>query len=354
MLQPLRRLPKTLPVSALRRKTPARPERRSPPAPPALLPPAPPVRPAHLPAWYPIGFDWTKAVEGASRILRAQGEPVAALAPGSCRALTFTDFDHTITQSGAPIALRRKTRFPGEPEELLRDPRTGHLVMLGVERSQWVKDYEALRAALPEIDWDDYEPDFREAGSLVQTLKAKEVPQSIELLRASGRGADRRNIVVTARQEDRAIHAVAEYFKVREIPLAATFAVWTQAHGETLGLDRAPLNTGQRKALTMAAILKLYAPTGNEVRQVRFLEDDDDNLRAAMQLLPRMFPEMSFEFVDVIHRGAGIFEHATVARAEGGVLRKPDGARLTADELAAYRSPDVRLPPEYPQPRAAA
>ena len=98
-----------------------------------------------------------------------------------------------------------------------------------------------------------------------------------------------------------------------------------------------------RKHILMASAIALYQPA-----RVRFLDDGDKNLKATMELLPRLFPEVDFEFVDVVHARTGHFEHRVIASsgASPGTLVDAQGDLFTDEEIRAYRSEEAAWVPD--------
>src|SRR5262249_1789447 len=106
------------------------------------------------------------------------------------------------------------------------------------------------------------------------------------------------------------------------------------------------LTNPQRKALINAALIHAHDPSGKVMRNVKFIDDNDDNLKASMELLPKLFPHINFEFIDVVHKKDGHFEHRTVAKTghnAGGALVGPNGALFKAEDIAKYSSDDSRF-----------
>ncbi len=300
-----------------------------------------------LPSWYPKDFDLDRAAAAAAAILREQGEPPGSIGPGKARSIVFTDADLTLLQTSVPVYLAHR-----ETGELLADPATGRPFELGLgpDRDQ-TKELAELKVRHPDVRFDDYRFDFRAFDSAEEILATPEIPQTTGLLRRSDRGGPQnREIVVTARQFDSVPPAIDRYLAARGVDANGVFAVKSPAHAPKLGVDRPDLGTPERKALAMAALLKVYAPAAAEVDTVKVLDDGDWNLAAAAELLPKLFPKTRFEFVDVVHAGGGKYEHRVMARSapggKQGDLVDGAGRPVPPDLLAkrAYRSADAPHP----------
>lgn len=300
-----------------------------------------PPRTVSLPAGWPPSFDLGRAAAGVVDILAAQGKPDAGVAA----AITFTDADLTLFEAPAlPTYL-----VHAKTGALLMHPETGQPVRLGMGPGRDAKAEQAeLAAAYPSLDLSAYRQDNREFDSVANILSAQPIPVTVDALKQS---ADtRRQFVVTARGSNTAVRdGLAAYLERREVPMDGVFMIYHAEEASKLGLDAQVKGQGQRKALTMAAVLHRYDPSMATVRHVRFIDDNDENLRAAMTLLPALFPRIRFEFVDVVHEGHGQYRHQTVARSSrDGGLADARGQALSAADIEAYRSADAPLPPAPP------
>ncbi|MCP4502157.1 MAG: hypothetical protein GY822_19545 [Deltaproteobacteria bacterium] len=164
-----------------------------------------------------------------------------------------------------------------------------------------------------------------------------------------------RDFIITARSAGNIPAVFHEYMNDLGHDLHGTFAVNEPGLMGDFGFDKNPgLGTEHNKALTMAALIELYQPGGAKMERVRFYEDSDVNLQASMDLLPKMFPNISFEFFDVVHTGHEKFEHRLVASTnDEGVLENAfTGRTMTDHDINTYESNDKELPPppEYYPP----
>src|SRR5262249_20252151 len=102
----------------------------------------------------------------------------------------------------------------------------------------------------------------------------------------------------------------------------------------------AGMSTAQRKAIFMAAAIVAYGPT----KRVRFFDDTDANQIAAMQLLPKLFLDLDFRFVDVVPAN-GRYQQGLAARTkQGGDVVAGNGKPMSVDARDAYASKDGVLP----------
>lgn len=120
-----------------------------------------------------------------------------------------------------------------------------------------------------------------------------------------------------------------------------------KGQNDIMGLTGQPLSSAQKKAVTMAALLELYGPGTAEVKKVKYLDDTDSNLVAAMELIPKMFPHIKFEFYDVVHRKSGRYDQELVAKTTGaGELKDAKGKVFGPDRIAGYKSADAPWKPD--------
>ena len=82
-----------------------------------------------------------------------------------------------------------------------------------------------------------------------------------------------------------------------------------------------------------------------KVRTLTYYDDKDQNLEKAMELLPRLYPQIRFTFVDPVHIGGEQYELQTVAvTTAGGRLIRPDGTEICPADIPAYKSDDEEHP----------
>lgn len=300
------------------------------------------------PSWLPAAFDFTKASAGALEMLTAQGEPAATIGAGKADKVIFTDVDLTLLKTDTPTLLKHKVTGAW-----LRDPGTGKLVLF----HELKKELDALKAKYPTFNFDEYAPDFREFGSVAELLRTSVIPEDVRLLRRSDADAKSRDFIITARSDEIMIDALDLLLTQKGIDINGVFAVNGPTAVNKVGMtppadpSAAPgtppawkLSSSQRKAVTMAAILMNYGGQ-DHVKHVKFLDDGDDNLQAAMDLLPKLFPKIKFEFLDVEHVGNKKFKQRLVAyTGEKGELFAKDGKPFSTDAIRAYTDNDVPMP----------
>jgi hypothetical protein len=304
------------------------------------------AQPLALPSWYPPGFDLDKAAREARGILEAQGEPPDSIGPGKAKTLIFTDADLTLINSAPPSLLKHK-----QTGEHLKHPETGEVLRLGLgpERDA-KKDLARLKTQYPSVPWRDYKLDDSAYGSRAEILATPAIGSTVRTLKASDRNPASRDFVITARSHGTVAPALDEYLRGKGADINGVFAVNHIPTAAKLGTLK--LSSQQKKAVTMAALLKLYQPADARLDTVKFLDDTDKNLVASMQLLPKLYPKTRFEFYDVVHTGNERFERVLVARSD---LRRPGelvdskGKLLTPEQIAAYKSEDALFPDRNPQ-----
>jgi hypothetical protein len=302
-----------------------------------------------LPAWMPAQFDMNKAVDGAKQMLIAQGEPAASIGPGLANRVVFTDVDLTLLKTDTPTLLKHKVTG-----QYLHDPGTGKLLLL----RDLGPELAALKAKYPAFNFDDYAPDFREFGSVAELLRMNAIPEDLRILKKSDADAKSRDFVITARSDDIMIDALDLLLTQKGVDINGVFAVNGPTAVSTLGMADTNANptanppvpaawslkSNQRKAVSMAAVLLAYGGQ-DHVKNVRFMDDGDDNLQAAMDLLPKMFPKIAFEFYDVEHKGRNHFKQRLIAKSgAGGELldarsRKP----FSVDAIKTYADNDLPI-----------
>lgn len=297
--------------------------------------------PRRLPRWYPAGYDLGRAAETVRAMLVEQGEPASSIGPGRAERLLFTDADLTLIKSTTPTLLRHKVSG-----EVLRYPDSGRLLLVGIgpERS-WRAELPALKARYPEIPWSDYEVDYSEFSSLSDILRSPEIAEAMEALRGSDRDPGSRDFIITARSAEAVDEFLDEYLAIRGVDINGVFAVSQRTLVDRMELRNPALDAARRKAITMAALITAYDPAS--LRAVDYRDDSDENLVAAMQLLPAMFPGLSLSFYDVLNEdGRDVFDHHLVARTTtNGELVDAEGHAMSARDVARYTSRD-HYPPD--------
>jgi hypothetical protein len=291
-----------------------------------------------VPSWVPANFDWKKLTEGIRQVIREQGAPLSSFVPGRVKDLLITDADHTLLKTAMPIFVKR--RGGG----LLRDV-NGKLVVLGLKSADYIAEFEALKKSYPN---ELLELDFSEYGSTNNILNTREIQSTLRELRMSDLGGDdKREFVITARANDTVVSALDEYLAERRVTLDGVFATNNPAMMAQLGLGGIS-GTAKRKALIMAGLAQVYGLEKVPGASLKFIDDTDENLVSAMQLLPRMFPKMRFEFQDVVHVGSGRYVQQLVGQTgKDGQLQGADGLPLTDAQIAAYHSNDAPFPWTY-------
>lgn len=292
---------------------------------------------AKLPDWFPGDWDIDVAAQTAKNLLVQQGEDPARIKRGLVDHVVFTDADHTLVNTSTPVLLR-----DAATGHLVHHPKTGEIVALP---SRGYQDaFEELKQEFPKRDWSAVGFDYSGMADATELHRHDHIESTAEVLRdneASGRG---RQFIITARSSDNIPAAFLDYTSQRDIRLSGTFPVNGQRYTDAFDFTRHNLDTAEKKAMTMAALMHLYAPKNGTLETVRFYEDSDPNLRAAMQLLPKLFPKTNFEFWDVVHNDEGGFDSHLIATNDGPTVVDKDGKRLSEAEIAAYESADAPMP----------
>ena len=282
------------------------------------------------------------------------------MVPGQADKLVFTDVDLTLLKTDTPTLLKSKTTG-----QYFHDPASGKLKLL----FDYASDVAALKLKYPAIDFNDYAPDFREFGSVTELLRTNVIPEDVRLLKKSDADPKSRDFVITARSDDIMIDALDLLLTEKGIDINGVFPVNGPSATAKLGLNapvdpNAPagtppawkLSSAQKKAVSMASIMLAYGGQ-DAIKKVKFLDDTDDNLKAAIDLLPKMFPKTRFEFVDIEHTGGKKFKQVLMAfTGAGGEVfdaktKKPfsqDGIKAYVDNGVGPLARDPRLYPELP------
>jgi hypothetical protein len=336
-------------VSSSSRRSVSPPLRRVPSA-PALSSPSPvdgfelrrspsqvslTAAPSALPAWFPPGFDLEKATASVRDYLIGLGAKPESFTPGAAKRIVFADADQTLVQTATPVYVRHK-----ETGELLKHPVTGRLVLLGIgpTRSQG-GELKALQAAHPEVPWSDYAMDYKEMGAITEILRTPEIAVGMNYLRQAEADPQARAFIITARSNNDAIDGFKEYLAQRDLKIDGVLTVNTARTAEVMGFEMG-LDTPAKKALVMAALIKAYGG----IPSAHFLDDTDENLHGSMQLLPRLLPETSFCFSDVVHTGGGEYERVVAGRsAYPGQLVDAKFQPIDDGKVTEYRSRDAHF-----------
>lgn len=314
------------------------------PRPAAMPATPPPSRIVTLPGGLEV--DLGVVAQGVAAILSAQGARLEL--DKKVHRVDFTDADLTLFDAPpTPVLLRHK-----ETKALLLDPETGKPVRLGVGPTRDVRgEYMELKARRNDVDYGAYVPESPSYGILSSILGAKPIAPTVAALKAGKNDASTKQIIVTARGGgDEVIDGIKTYLKRAGLGLDGLFMMYRPDHQEHLQIGEAVPGQAQKKVVTMAGVLHLFGPAASKVQRVRFIDDNDENLRAAMEVLPGLFPQVRFEFVDVIHKGDGVFEHALVARsAKNGALEDAARKPIDLEAVRAYQSTDAPFTPA-PEP----
>lgn len=291
--------------------------------------------PPRMPSWFPPAFDLDAAAQGARDILLAQGVSPSAF-EHKAEHLVLSDADFTLLETTTPIYLVSRSHG-----ERLMDPATGRPVELretpGKNLTVLLRE---LQERLPVVDLSAFTCDFTALGSAAELLNQTPIAAAMDVIRQGNQDPLSREYVVTARSSAEVVPGLKRALGNHGARLDGVLTVNNVEQARMLGIpDSVP--TEGKKALAMAALLKLNGPSGASVRSVKFMDDSDANLVAAMTVLPRLFPDVEFEFVDVVHKGGGQFELDVVARTGShGQLLDARGHKLGAAQLDAYRSQD--------------
>ena len=287
------------------------------------------------PAWYPPGTDLHRIGQAARTILEGQGCVPKSFGKNYVENIVFTDADHTLMKTNTPVLLRNK-----ETGEVVHHPKTGEVIKLDGKRYKEL--LAELKKEFPNEPWDQVEFDYSGMASARELKRQPGIGETLEMLREANAKRKGREFIITARSADNMPVAFDRYTATRGVELDGVFPVNGPQTLATLGIDPS-LPTPHKKAIIMAALIDLYGP--GAMKTVRFFEDGDANLIAAMELLPRLYPHIAFEFVDVVHDGQQHFSQHTAGTSPAGMsgVLNEQGQPMTDGELRNYHSDDVPL-----------
>jgi hypothetical protein len=309
--------------------------------------------PARLPAWYG-NYDLAHAAAGIKQILAHQaanrGKQAEDFAPGSVENLDFWDIDLTLKRSDSPVILVKRD----DPTHVLHYPNTpdmppeirGRIVYLGIGSKNprdFALDMHDLQTdpRFRDLPWADYAPDFRAFGDPEPLLRAKFVEEDVDEMQKAQRDPKSRAIVNTARSDGLVPELIADDLLRRGIDINGAFPVNNPDAANTIGMPQG-LSSAQKKAIFMAATIAAYGP--ENLKRVRFFDDTDANQIAAMQLLPKLFPDIDFRFVDVIHAKGRYHQHLAARTRSGGDLVDAQNKPMSVEARDGYKSSDGLLP----------
>ena len=289
-----------------------------------------PPRVVTLPEGWPPTFDLGFAAHGVGEVLKAQGKEDT----GPASSITFTDADLTFFEAPAlpTYLIDKKTGTV-----LLDDD--GKPVKLGMGPDRHAaSDLADYVKRHPGFDSWQYTMDNREFDSVANILSAAPIAPTVDLLKKKTEN-DRQFIITARGSTDDVTKALSDYLERRDVKMNGVFMMYHVDQQAKMGIPDKGVDAPHRKALTMAAILHRYDPSMTTIKRVRFVDDHDGNLKAAMALLPALFPSIKFQFVDVIHEGGGKFRHHTVAKSsKDGGLKDTSGKPV---DIASYKSVDA-------------
>lgn len=177
--------------------------------------------------------------------------------------------------------------------------------------------------------------------------KTEPLQPSLTRLREYVKDAAHWNVVLTARGGRRTFPMIQEYLWQRgaepDVVIAANFPPFHKSLWEKIQYagDVKKLPRGAKKSLLIAALVELAKTRGARLDKLRYFEDTDEYLASAMVLLPRLFPELRYEFYDYVRkveRGKAKYTEVAVAGGEAGKLSKADGTAFTG--AGEYESGD--------------
>lgn len=285
-----------------------------------------------LSPWVPKDFDLVGAQNRLERILRSQGVFLKRNGTAPARSMVFSDLDHTLIKTQSSVLIRHK-----ETKEPFVLPENGALL--------WVHNHgvssllKSLQQRYPALS--DYGPDYSTLGDSFELDTTHTVNETVDLLRVDQRHHNTPVHIVTARSADQVRLPIKDYFARRNLEIDGVFTVNGPKFVRFMRFEK--FTDPQRKALTMAALVGLYLQHNPVLEEVTFYEDNDGNLRHAMELLPQAFPDIRFNFFDVIHKGNDQFEKMRIATSEGRQLKDHNGNVMSKEAIANYSSNDAPM-----------
>lgn len=255
--------------------------------------------------------------------------------------LDIYDFDLTTAVTTNPVPL--VNRITGE---IVKNPRTGKEMLVGIgptrsevaERAVWERLY-------PELPWSEIFVDFEKAPADGRSLhSSQEIAVTLASIRRSNEDPTRRALCVTARADagDALLKAMAQMVErggARFEGILAPNSVQLRALSKTL--DDAKLEYYDRKALTLAALVKLSGAT-----KLNFIDDSHKNLNAVLAVLPKACPQVELNVIDVV-KGPFGFVHYPVAYSPAGTSEVIGLARRPLDGYESPKDEPIAVEPHF-------
>lgn len=278
-----------------------------------------------LPPWAPVAFDLGGAKRFLMRSILKQGGFHEFFGALPSQRLVISDIDHTLVQSDTWVGF-----VDGHSGEPIKDPMTDARIM--VHNAQANAYVQTLRERFAHLT--DISVDWTPMGEVHELDMCDGIANTIEAMRNHQRLTNAPVLAVTARSHVELLPGIKDYFARRQVRMGAVFGV--NNAGLSAKLEICRHGVGARKALIMAAMVDLYRDHAGSLSEVFFYDDHADNLRRAMELLPKLFPNITFTFVDVVHQGDGHFEPTVAAVAHRGQMVDAHGKQLSRADVANY------------------
>jgi hypothetical protein len=163
------------------------------------------------------------------------------------------------------------------------------------------------------------------------TYAYKPISATLDRLRLYSKDAQQASVVLTARSGRRTFSMIQEYLWQKgaepDAVIAANYPRFQHELWQNMTIP-----DGAKKPLIIAALISLRVQNGRPVKLVRYFEDTDKYLAGAMVLLPKLYPQVRFEFYDYVREKGGGYREAFVAYATAGRLYRPDGQVFTGED----------------------
>lgn len=240
--------------------------------------------------------------------------------PGrSTREFDFFDFDHTLADTDTMVPVKSSS---------------------GADRLEDSKCFRLDKGDVP-----DYNVFSRQ-----ELYGAAPIPETMKRAKEYTAEPDTQVAVITARGQTHTFNSVYEYTAQRGAEVDIVLPIHTDLIQKALwdrisypaGVDSVP--SSMKKALFMAALIDLAKMRGGNIRTARYFEDTDSYFRGAMEFLPGRYPEIRWEFFDIIRGGTE--KHRTyterfAAYGERGVVHEPGGETMKSSSYTSGDCPGM-------------
>lgn len=189
--------------------------------------------------------------------------------------ITFFDLDHTLVDTRYEIPIR------DSKNKIIKYVDSKCIPTIGKDESY------------------DYSVFTRE-----NLYQSNPINQVLDILKKNKK--DHSTFIITARSMSHNFTSIREYLAKYDAEPDGIFPIHSEYweknlfHKMILPNSWKKIPSGLKKPIIMSGIIHYLEKSGIEVRNITFYEDTDSYLNEAFKFLPEVFPNMSFQFYDVI------------------------------------------------------